>query len=115
MSNFTQMMVSQGKSLLYNSEFIRTLCSYFPNFIRNNVGFETIEVAPTEALRYKGDLRGLLLHRGISADLIYPTMLFNGIYNSYEYDGIQTSFNILKREEVDKVMKAFNVSQKIGL
>lgn len=115
MANFTDTFVGSGKSLLYDNLFIRTLCSYFPNFIRNNVGFETLEVSSTEAIRYKGDLRGLMLHNGVSADLVYPSMLFNGIANSYEFDGESTAFRVLLREEVDKVMKAYNVSQKIGM
>lgn len=115
MSNFTQRLLPSGKSILYDANFINILRSYFPIWLNSNTGFSTIEVEPTEANRYKGDLRGLLLLKGVPADIIFPTMLFNGIENSYEYDGIQSTFYVLERNEIDKIIQLYNVSQKIRM
>lgn len=115
MSNFTQQMLSAGKRILYDANFINILRSYFPIWLRSNTGFSTLEVEPTEANRYKGDLRGLLLLKNVPADLIYPTLLFNGMENGYEFDGLQTTFFVLERNEIDKIIQLYNVSQKIRL
>lgn len=115
MTNFTSMMNDSGRRIMYDPLFLRHLYSYFPNFRKDGVGFDTLTVSETEALRYKGDLRGLFLHKGVPAEFVYPSMIFNHIENGYEFDGLQTEFNVLNNTEVDKVIKSYNVSQKITL
>lgn len=89
--------------LIYHNPELRTALEYHIPYLRMSEKSSVIEIDPATALKYKGDLDGLLVSLGIPPKYHWAIMRVNDMYCSSDYDEagmlIQPPF-----DEVDRIV-----------
>lgn len=92
--------------IYFNQKWLRTLESMLDKFAANpNVSVLAVE--PTMALRYQGDLYGLLTAQHVPSKYHWLTMRLNGFTSPDQYTGEERSFLIPSSEQVEENRQMF--------
>lgn len=92
----------------------------FKNDVEGNLSFLIInadeayfEVTQQEARKYRGDLMGLFMVKGIPPSSQWIMMRMNGYYCSSDYDGEQVRFIRPRNELVSQIQRKFSMNHNL--
>lgn len=86
--------------------WMRTVETLLP-IIRARPDSTTITVSPAQALKFQGDLYGLLQVSGVPEQHLWTVMRLNGYNNPVEYNGDQQIFVIPNYSFIDEQMRLY--------
>ena len=90
----------------YDPDFLILLESHLTYFLNNKIT-GSITVEPTMAMKYRGDLFGMLKEIGVQSKYHYMVMRLNGYKSSADYLGDRMEFLQPDFSEIDLLKQIF--------
>jgi hypothetical protein len=91
----------------YDGDFLILLESHLTYFLNNKIT-GTLVVEPAIAMKYRGDLYGMLKEIGIPSKYHYMVMRINGYTSGADYKGDKMEFLQPDFTEIDLLKQIFN-------
>lgn len=108
-----QLMIPEGPSIYYNELFRVEIESHL-TYLRHHNETLPVEITPTEAYRFEGDLTGLLLEKGVPKYLHWTVMRINDMTSVTEVSEEITFLLLPSESVVENIRKLFMVTHKIS-
>lgn len=94
----------------FNSAGFRSAIEAQLRVIINHSGTTTVLMTGNDNLKYRGDLGGWLLARGIREDYHWVIARVNGLTHPSAYDGVKVSFLLPSVNFIDTLLQRFKNS-----
>lgn len=98
---------------VYFSSSFRIVLDDHINFLKNHPETISIQVSPIEALKYVGDLSGLLFTKNVNVNLHWVIMRMNGFTSPADTDGNVSNLIIPSESVVERLRVGFMTENKI--